>query len=339
MKKISSNNFIKFFIIPFLLIFFWWISSLLFNNKISFSTLVYKEGVIIQQTDKGKLLKGNKILGEFISKDNHLGIIILNLKDFVKPDYRGEDVLSFKLKEKGDRDWFVVNNYRSGLMEHQLQFPFGFPQIENSKGKIYQFEITSLYGNDTNAIELSNSKYINTAYQYSRKEIAGSKLRLVSFIFKKTINSLSNLDFLLSSILYLLPFCAYLIWEIQLKRVKVVRQIFSVVVLLLILVDIFFLQEIYLGLLIFLILSWLVSIKLNNLESSVSFFLAGFLIIIWLVFMLINNQSFYNKLNIWVFAFLLLGVIQSIFEEMGILKPEVDYKRFISKTFKINIFK
>ena len=333
MKKIKVNKYISFFVIPVSLLIFWWISSLILNNKISFSTLVYQESAKIEQTNTGKLLRGNTISGEFIAKDNHLGILILNFKDFVKPDYRGEDVLSFKLKERGAKNWYVVNNYRSGLMEHQLQFPFGFPQIEYSKDKAYQFEIKSLLGNNSNSVELSNKDSVLTAYQYPRQEITGSKSRIITFIFKKSINSLINFDFLLSSVLYLLPFLLYILWEILIKKLEVGKQIFSVIVLLLILMDIFLLKEFYLGVFILLILLWLISIKFYKFESSVSFFLSGILIIFWILLILVDKERYFNKLNIWVFVFLLLGVIQSVLEEKGVYKPELNYKKFILRKF------
>src|SRR3989344_5614403 len=92
--KILGNKYTGLVFIPIVLLIFWWALSLFFNDKISFSVLVYsQDSSLIKQTNKGKLFKEDKIFGEFKAKDNHLGIVLLRFKEFVKPDYRGEDVL------------------------------------------------------------------------------------------------------------------------------------------------------------------------------------------------------------------------------------------------------
>jgi hypothetical protein len=71
-KKISINNFIFVGLLPFLLIAFWFISSLIYNNKVSFSVLLYKQSNSdIKQISSDKLLKGGKIAGEFKAKENY----------------------------------------------------------------------------------------------------------------------------------------------------------------------------------------------------------------------------------------------------------------------------
>jgi len=203
-----SNKLVKYFVIPLLLLALWYFGSIILINKLSYSVLEYKNGEASLSGKKdAKLLKDNTVTGEFIAKENNIGIVFVKFNNFVKPDFRGEDVLTFKLKEKNANEWYYVNNYRSGSLEHQLSYPFGFPPISSSKGKVYQFEIISLFGNKTNAVELSKSNpVISTAYQFSRQEIAGSKKRLVVYIIKKSINSFTNIDFLFSSVLFLLPF-------------------------------------------------------------------------------------------------------------------------------------
>lgn len=315
MKKILSNKFIAYILIPLVLVLFWLISSLLFNKQISFSVLEYGENNPPQSVS-GKLLKGEKISGNFIAKENNLGIIIVRFNRYVKPDYRGEDVLSFKLKENNAKDWYYFNNYRSGLVESQLLFPFGFPVIDNSKGKEYHFEIESLFGNATNALEISKDMpVLITAYQIPRNEITGSKLRLISFIFKKTLNSLASFDFLLSSIIFLLPLLFYVLWKFILKKSALSRKIFSFAVILLIFFDIFLIKEVYIGILLGLIIGLIYAIKSNRFKSYFTFKWVVFLIFFWAILIYLNISNFSNKLNIWVFTFLVIGVGQMLLEE------------------------
>ncbi len=335
--KFFSNKNVSFILVPFLLIIFWVICSLLFNKQISFSVLEYgHEKNSISQKPIGKLLKGETITGQFTAKNNYLGIVLLRFNRYIKPDYRGEDVLSFRLKEKGAKDWYYYNNYRSGLVENQLLFPIGFPVIFDSKNKVYVFEIKSLFGNNTNALELSNSNPILlTGYQLPKSEIFGSKLRIIKFLFEKTINSFTNLDFIFNSTIFLLPLILYILWQLILKKLGFVKQFFSFLTILLIILDIFLLKEVYVGILLGLIIFWIISVKLYKLESSVSFFMSLILIVIWLIIIFWHLGSWFeNKINIWTYFFFVLGVVQAIIEEKNKSKSLTDYKKFYGSFFK-----
>lgn len=334
MKKINkiiknslSNKLIVLGVIPFLLISFWVIASLMFNNKISFSVLLYKQSsndikIVTSET----LLKGEKITGEFKAKENYLGLIILRFNKYVKHDFNSEDVLVFRLKEKGNRKWYHINNYRSGLLENNLLFPFGFSIINNSKNKIYQFEIESLLGNETNAARV-NKKDLNllTGYQFPKNEITSSKKSALKFLVKKTFTSLINIDFLLSSLVYLLPFIIYVFIYILSpwwKKNKNLRHTILIFTFFLILFDIFFIKEFYLGVLLTLIIIWIYFILKNKLNSKINFILVFILILLWSLLILLKINDFQNKINIWTYALLVIGLAQAILEEKGVLKDK-----------------
>lgn len=323
-KKISINSFIFVGLLPFLLIVFWFISSLFLNNKISFSVLLYKQSQSdIKQIYSDKLLKGGKIAGEFKAKENYLGIVMLRFNNYVKHDFSSEDILLFKLREKGTKNWYYINNYRSGLLENNLLFPFGFPIIKDSKNKFYQFEIESLLGNDINAVELNKNNFtFLSGYQFPKSEILSSKKSTTKFLVKKSITSLTNLDFLLSSILYLLPFIIYVFIYILSpwwKRIKYLGYILFVLLLILIFSDIFFIKEFYIGVLISLILGWIHIIVKNKLESRVNFLFAFVLILLWVLLIELKITDFQNKINIWTYTFLVIGLVQAVLEEKGLL--------------------
>jgi hypothetical protein len=298
---------------------------LIYNNKVSFSVLLYKQSNSdIKQISSDKLLKGGKIAGEFKAKENYLGIVMLRFNNYVKHDFSSEDILLFKLKEKGTKNWYYINNYRSGLLENNLLFPFGFPIINDSKNKIYQFEIESLLGNDINAVALNKNNFtFLSGYQFPKNEILSSKKSTAKFLVKKSITSLTNLDFLLSSILYLLPFIVYVFIYILSpwwKRIKYLGYILFVLLLILIYLDIFFIKELYIGILVSLILGWTYCIIKNKLESKINFLFAFMLILLWVLLITLKINDLQNKINIWTYTFLVIGLVQAVLEEKGLLK-------------------
>lgn len=324
-KKILSNKFIALGILPLLLIAFWFISSLFLNNKISFSVLLYKHSQSdIRQISAEKLLKGNRIAGEFRAKDNYLGIVMLRFDEYVKPDSSGEDILAFRLKEKRSKDWYYFNNYRSGLLKNNLLFPFGFPVIEDSKDKIYEFEIESLLGNETNAAQVNKNNFnLFTGYQFPLVETISDSKATLNFLINKSITSFTNIDFLMSSVLYLLPLIIYILIYVLFpwwKRIENFGYRLFGVFLFFIFLDIFLIKEVYLGVLTFLILGWIYCIVKNKFGSKINFFFVFMLILLWILLIGLDIKEFQNKINIWVYTFLAIGVGQAIFEEKKSIK-------------------
>lgn len=324
-NKIFLNKFIVLGVFPFLLIAFWFISSLLLNNKISFSVLLYKHSQSdIKQVSQEKLLKGDKISGEFKAKDNYLGIVMLRFDDFVKPDSSGEDILAFRLKEKGKKEWYYFNNYKSGLLRNNLLFPFGFPIIEDSRDKFYEFEIESLLGSERNAVKVDKDNLdILTGYQFPGVETFSNNKAAFDFLIKKSIFSFTNIDFLMSSTLYLLPLIIYMFiyflspWW---KRIENFGYLVSGFFLFFIFLDIFLIKEVFPGFLFFLILGWIYCIVKNKFVSKINFFFVFMLILLWILLIGLDIKEFQNKINIWVYAFLAIGIGQSVFEEKKIIK-------------------
>ena len=319
-NKIFLNKFITLGLLPILLIAFWFISSLFLNNKISFSVLLYKHSQSdIRQVSAEKLLKGNRIAGEFRAKDNYLGIVMLRFDEYVKPDSSGEDILAFRLKEKGSKDWYYFNNYRSGLLKNNLLFPFGFPVIEDSKDKIYEFEIESLLGNETNAAQVNKNNFnLFTGYQFPLVETFSDSKATLNFLINKSITSFTNIEFLMSSVLYLLPLIIYILIYVLSpwwKRIENFGYLLSGVFLFFIFLDIFLIKEVYLGVLTFLILGWIYCIVKNKFGSKINFFFVFMLILLWILLIGLDIKEFQNKINIWVYTFLVIGIGKSIFEE------------------------
>jgi hypothetical protein len=156
---------IRYILLPIILLLFWILGAVLFNSKISFSTLFFRyPDVSVQGIRQHGLFAGEKYMSEFTSHENYLGIITLQFEKFDKTDFRKEDILSFRIREKGRKTWYFESVYRSGLIHDSLHFPFGFPPISDSKNKIYEFELISQRGNSTHAIELDRQGTLLSSY-------------------------------------------------------------------------------------------------------------------------------------------------------------------------------
>lgn len=303
----------KRFIIILSLVCFWFGASMLLNNTYSFATIVYQYShKQLIHYPKNKLLKGESIHGEFTARDDYLGMITLRFKDYVKHDYNEEDNIRFQIKEKGTADWYYVGDYKSGAIENQLQFPFGFPVIEQSNGKTYEFEIISLDGNNNNAVELNSvHPQFTSVHKFTRSAIVSNPQFALKFMLRKISTSFIDIDFLLSSTLYLVPLFIYVFWK---KREHVIFPL-PAGILFFILIDCLYIQETYLGVVLIIAIGWIIAIRQYALESKSSF-IAGFvLLLIWLPLMYFNTKYIQNKLNIWVYFFLVTGTIQAILEE------------------------
>ncbi|HVZ66632.1 MAG TPA: hypothetical protein VG917_00025 [Patescibacteria group bacterium] len=316
----KKNKIIFMILIPAVLILFWIVASMFLNNKISLSVLIYgKKNTDYIQVNTGKLLKGKTINGQFRAQDNYLGIVILRFNQFVKTDYDSEDVLLFKIREKGSKSWQFENTYKSGLLENNLLFPFGFPVFDQSRGKIYQFQIESLNGNNKNAVSIDkNNLTFLTGYKYPRSQILSSKKNTIEFFERKIITSFTSLDFFLSSFIYLLPLLFYVLVFLAypiLKKHKSTKNIFVAGLLLSILIDIVLLKEIYIGLWIFLIACWISCSIRYKLESKINFIIAFVLILIWVLLIQLNILDYQNKINIWVYTFMVIGLVMAVLDE------------------------
>ena len=170
-KKITNfaNSKITIVAVFIVLLLFWWGASLVKNPQTSFSVINYSYD--LKGDPSSKLGNGKKIQGEFIAKDNHLGILYLRFNDFEMDEDRFDDLINFKIKEKNQKDWYYTNNYKIGLINKLSLFPFGFPVIGDSQNHTYVFEIQPLSKGDVGDISLNKNRTLLTSHQYPINEI------------------------------------------------------------------------------------------------------------------------------------------------------------------------
>jgi len=132
---------------------------------------------------KGELLAGDKVIGEFKSEDNFLGIVEIR---FLVHGKVSNDSHIFRIKEKSDKEWYHTNTYKAKEFGGYPLFPFGFPVITDSKGKVYYFELESLSGRSRDAVGISAVEPIFVVKNvFSRAYLLNHKDELALFLFKK----------------------------------------------------------------------------------------------------------------------------------------------------------
>ncbi|HUV42538.1 MAG TPA: hypothetical protein VMY36_01385 [Patescibacteria group bacterium] len=186
-----------------------------------------------------ELLTGEKIDGEFTAYEDNLGIISIRFNTFGRIN---DDVLIFRLKEKGNESWYYENEYKVDQFQPDELFPFGFPKIENSNRKIYHFEIESTKGEPENAVAISPQFPIfRVKYHFDQEQLLANKLILVRFLFKKFINIASSLNFILADLFFFVPFFFYLFHLFRRKPVfnfEVAENFFTIVLALFLILQI-----------------------------------------------------------------------------------------------------
>jgi hypothetical protein len=98
-----------------------------------------------------RILKGEVYQQSFLSTADSFGIIAVKFSNNNKIN---QDLLTFRIKEENDKDWFYENQYKTDQFQNNQFFTFGFPKIDNAQGKTFVFEIESRLGLEDDSVSL-----------------------------------------------------------------------------------------------------------------------------------------------------------------------------------------
>jgi hypothetical protein len=355
--KISLNRFLMFGIIPLLLLFLWFTLSLFFTSKYSFSVipLAYdKSSFTFLKTDE--LLAKQKVAAKFQAKENNLGIVSVRFKTYSRIN---DDKVIFKLKEVGKKDWFYEHSYNVDQFQDNDYFTFGFPVILNSAGKTYYFEIESTKGKKGDAVSISTTSPIFIAqYQFTKQQLFANKAMIPGFFIKKIFYSFSDINFIVSSLVYLLPFIFYVLWcylarplikislepylsvvfrnwGIRLGNYSRKKYMLFYIYFTVILIQVFFMNVINNYAYLMLIGLWIMLIVIYRLESSVSYLLGLFFLLLCPVLLILNKEAIAENAAMWAYFFLVIGTIEAIVEITKKLQNLISYDVFLKENFTI----
>jgi len=341
-------NLIKWFVIPFSLLCLWFCLSFWYILIFDQSLLVisYNHSANNFSTiSHTRLLAGERLSGDFIAKDNNLGAVAMRFKSFQRIPYSQEDTLVFRLKEKGQKAWYYENKYQSGLTFDVPFLPFGFPIIDESKGKEYIFELESLKGNVKNGVVLSTrDPFLVSKYKENKSEVLSNPKELVSFVFKKFFNSFNTIDILYSSFIFTLPFLFYIFWVPLYKYcldplvalinrrpkkrsdgltgyylqfflnypLAILKYFFASFVVFVVFIDIIYLQTLNYLLYIVVVSIWIIILRKYQLKSKNSLFVGIFILFISPIALSINNNAMSEQAGAWAFMFLAGGLLMEL---------------------------
>lgn len=127
------------------------------------------------------------------ASENNLGIIAMDIlyteeKSITAPQ---KQILTFKLREKGTTNYYAINTYNPRELNGQSSYPFGFPVIVDSKGKVYEAELslTKPYLSQYVTVEQGSVK---TIYSADKKYILTHPGALINHIWGKVETIVTN---------------------------------------------------------------------------------------------------------------------------------------------------
>lgn len=316
-KKVIKNS-IKYIYIPIFLVLVWLsltMIQIILNDE---SLTIVKDTYSSKElgtTNIRPILKGEKRTLEFVANNDNLGIITINFNTY---DRYNEDYLVFRIKESGATDFHYEAEYYTKEFTSLTKYPFGFPVIEDSKGKTYQVELESQQGTPTSSVALNpKQSLLSASYQFDKNSILNSKEYAINFLLIKFFNSLQNYYLVFTSSIYIYPLIFYFIWmylDNKIHSKKKLKLFFLVFLITAIIVDIFFIARSFD--LVFLIVSSLfiaVSI-LYDVKSYNLYYLGILLLCICFVLQFFNQHTKIENASAWVFIFFMLGTILNLYE-------------------------
>lgn len=153
----------------------------------------YIPTVIIERKENISL-KGNKFVGEFISTNDNLGIISIKIDNYSNEN---RESVSFRMKEVDSKDWYYINNYQIEQSKNHKYFPFGFPNINNSKDKKYRFEVEYLNTDKKGDVRMSAEKAdFLVKYNFSKTYLKEHKNIIPFFLWAKLRSMFDHINYL-----------------------------------------------------------------------------------------------------------------------------------------------
>ena len=280
--------------------------------------------VVSQNLDKNIFSVGkNKAIavGEFKASSDYLGIVMVRF-DLSKAN---ESSLIFRIKEQGNNRWDYESEHKSALYYNSQPYPFGFPVINNSQGKLYLFEL-ELLQNNVNVLDLLNPQkpVVVIKYDFPKSALLGDKKAFLNFALSKLKNNIGTLKFWRFSMLYLSPLLFYLLWQYSFfaetkaavkkmvaEQIKLFNKPLLKMLILLIIIDAFLIKDRSDILLLIGILLWTISSLKYKMKGEHLFTLSGLLVLLCLIFIALQVEQPAEKAAVWCYVFLVVAVFQS----------------------------
>ncbi len=168
------------------------------------------------------LFKGEKVIDQFKAKNNNLGIISVKFNTKGKIN---NDRLLFRIKEINKENWYYVNFYNVDQFQNDQYFPFGFPQIKDSKGKIYQIEIESSNGHEGDLVQLVKAYPFLSKYSFPLATFSHNATNLLVLLSDKVISFFTHIGLINYVIIPIVSVSfLYFLKKINLKKIICIHK-------------------------------------------------------------------------------------------------------------------
>lgn len=297
-------------IIPIFLILIAFLLTLISIYKLdgNLTTMSYKHlNNFKLSLSKGTIKPGTILRGEFISEYNNLGIVGLPIESIDWGDPTDEREYVFRIREKGSASWITENRYKTNSFYRVDIFPFGFPTVINSKGKIFEFEFVS--NNQSQPIQLhigSRGSFIVSKYHFSKNSIITNFSSFKVFLEKKIIYSLAFGEVLYSFLLYL---CLPIFYLLSIGLGMVLKKTVFAFFFFPILIYIFMLPNKNDFAFFTLISIWVLIIYKSKLSNNINFYMSIFFLLITYILVNLNISLPAEKFVEFAYMFLCIGII------------------------------
>lgn len=285
------------------------------------------------QTNFKSIENGDELTGSFTAVEDNLGILTLQFNSLSPV----KGTLQFSLHDQNNM-MIAYNEYDTRGLYYLNEYPFGFPIIEDSKGKTFYFTIVFFADNKEaqEGLKINESNLI-TKYKFSSKEVVKNPDLLVNFITKKIIYTLSLDGQTKFYFLYFLPFTILIVFnfffDLKIISYKKIRRVLKKVkkntiynsyrkTLPSIYPYFFILNTVYIlffpfestAFAVLLISIWIVYLYKCKRNSSATFFHVALLSTIVVPLILFNFSTIIIKTLSLLFLYLVIGLAQSIME-------------------------
>lgn len=319
----------------FIILFAAWLFSsllLIFKSDFSLSILSFNH-----QNDPRKtasFINEQLWKGEFVARENYLGIVSIHFEEGKKIL---QDTVTFRIREKGQEAWLAENTYDSRQFYNLENFPLGFPVIQDSKDKIFEFEFRSTTTNLEEVLFFESSEpIVETKYQFPKEILLKDISSLAAFSWKKLLFAFSLKEFKANTSHFLVAAGLYLMWLIFPKKASkkflkkfivktkwkqlltpftpVLSGLFGFIFILLLIISILTFKNgsavfslVILGL-------WVYRIRRLRVHFGTHFMLALVLLLFLTLTSLLGLSSIAQRLAVWTYYFLCLGCFHALME-------------------------
>ena len=313
LQKVLSSRRVRYLVVPGLCILYAIISAVLYASPVSVTSISQHRENTEQNGFPILLTQGESWSQNIKSNENNLGIVSIHFGNKKQIAYKEVDKIRFELRNIESKKLIYQNEYRADLLQSVKYFPVGFPRIPDSQNKEYTLIFTSLSGNNRNSVIVDPNNPMLLHYVYKKGEILKNTTSIINFVSKKLYYMFTDKIFMKGSVIYLTPLIIYGLFLLSFKS-KIIFKYRKYLLLVFVLIDIFISNQWYFGNQLIILLVWILVIISGKLTSITTNVYAIILLLICFISQYFGLISISNNSAVWCYYFLVMGLIQSIYE-------------------------